>query len=234
MNKKDVFGQALYDFYRFGRTEPLLLHTSYQDIEEMPLDVFFRDNSQLPELEQIALALCDGNVLDVGAGAGSHALELQQKNMEVTALDHSKLACQVITSRGVNRVINADFFGLENSDIKYDTLLFLMNGIGLSGTIQGLEKTLQIARKILYPGGQIIFDSSDISYLYDDYGVKKPAHYPGIIEYQYEYKNEMGVPFEWLYIDQEELIKVADKEKWLIQIVYEDENSQYLARMSML
>ena len=229
--ERDVYGEALYDYYKLQTLkDPLLLHSSYGDIEEMPVDIFFRDETDFPELEQIALALCDGKVLDVGAGVGSHALYLQAKNFEVTALEQSAAACSIMQQRGVTHILEQDFFRLGEGS--YDTLLFLMNGIGLSGSLDGLRNLLRHSKSLLSDRGQLLFDSSDISYLYEEYRIPKPeTHYLGQIEFQYEYKGNMGKPFRWLYIDQQELIKIAHEEGWVVQILFEDENDQYLVRM---
>lgn len=228
--ERDVYGEALYDFHVLGELkDPLLLHSSYGDIEEMPIDIFFRDADDFPELEHIALALCDGHVLDVGAGVGSHALYLQEKGFQVAALEMSASACSIMKKRGVQQVIKQDFFALQEGN--YDTLLFLMNGIGLAGTITGLRELLRHSKKLLSDKGQLLFDSSNIAYLYEEYRIPKPEHYLGEIHFQYEYKGNLGKPFPWLYIDQQELIKIAHEEDWVVQILFEDDNDQYLVRM---
>jgi len=228
--ERDVYGEALYDFHVLGELkDKLLLHSSYGDIEEMPIEVFFRDETDFPELEHIALALCDGDVLDVGAGVGSHALYLQDKGFQVDALEISESACSIMKQRGVQNTLRNDFFTLQKGN--YDTLLFLMNGIGLAGTVTGLRELLRHSKKLLSDKGQLLFDSSDISYLYEEYRIPKPEHYLGEIRFQYEYKGILGKPFRWLYIDQRELIKIAHEEGWVVQILFEDDNDQYLARM---
>lgn len=225
-----MYGEALYDYLALGELgEPLLLHSSYGDIEEMPVEVFYRDADDFPELEHIALALCDGKVLDVGAGVGSHALFLQEKGFDVTALEISATACDIMAKRGVQHLLHEDFFELKEQ--RYDTLLFLMNGIGLAGSVEGFRDLLRYSKNLLTERGQLIFDSSDISYLYEEYRIAKPSHYLGQIKYQYEYKGHKGKPFDWLYIDQTELIRIAREENWVVQILFEDENDQYLVRM---
>src|SRR5690606_17091295 len=203
----DVYGQALDEFHRTGRlSRPLLLHSGYGDIEEMPIDIFFREEDEFPELELIALALCDGKTLDVGAGAGCHSLYLQEQGMDVTALEISPKACEIMKLRGVKTVIQEDIFSYDKD--KYDTLLFLMNGIGLAESIEGLKRLFNHCKTLLNLGGQLLFDSSDIAYYYED-GTEKPIdHYYGEIQFQYEYKGQKGQPFGWIYIDQNELIKI--------------------------
>lgn len=227
---RDVYGEALAEYFEKEElTVPLLLHSTYGDIEEMPVEVFFRDAEDFPELEFIALSLCDGKVLDVGAGVGAHALYLQEKNFDVVALEISKTACNIMQQRGVQKIVQQDFFALANQE--FDTLLFLMNGIGLAGTIDGFRKLLVHSKTLLSEKGQLLFDSSDISYLYDEYRIQRPEYYFGEIGYQYEFNGVKGEPFKWLYLDQETLIKVAHEEGWVVQILFEDENDQYLVRM---
>lgn len=228
--ERDVYGEALYDFHKLQEIKDhLLLHSSYGDIEEMPVEVFFRGDADFPELEHIALALCDGHVLDVGAGGGSHALYLQNKGFQVDALEISKAACSIMKQRGVQHIVQEDFFAMQEGS--YDTLLFLMNGIGIAGTIAGLRELLRHSKNLLSDKGQLLFDSSDISYLYDEYRIPKPEHYLGEIRFQYEYKGSFDQPFQWLYIDQQELIKIAHEEGWVVQVLFEDDHDQYLVRM---
>jgi len=229
-NFRDVYGEALLQFHQDGDLKnPLLLHSTYGDIEEMPIEVFFRSAEDFPELEFIALSLCDGKVLDVGAGVGSHALYLQEKGFDVTALEISSAACNIMQERGVQQILQQDFFQLK--DQQYDTLLFLMNGIGLAKSVDGFRQLLTYAKTLLSENGQLLFDSSDISYLYDEYKINRPSYYFGEIGYQYEFNGIKGEPFNWLYLDQETLIKIAHEEAWVVQVLYEDENDQYLVRM---
>ncbi|WP_160068980.1 class I SAM-dependent methyltransferase [Sphingobacterium bovisgrunnientis] len=227
---RDVYGEALAEYFEKEElSSPLLLHSTYGDIEEMPVEVFFRDSEDFPELEFIALSLCDGKVLDVGAGVGAHALYLQEKKFDVTALEISQTACNIMQQRGVQKIVQQDFFDL--ADQQYDTLLFLMNGIGLAGSLDGFRELLAHSKKLLSEKGQLLFDSSDISYLYDEYRIQRPEYYFGEIGYQYEFNGVKGEPFKWLYLDQKTLIKVAHEEGWVVQILFEDENDQFLVRM---
>lgn len=227
---RDIYGEALSLFQQEGKLDsPLLLHSTYGDIEEMPIEVFFRTEEDFPELEFIALSLCDGKVLDVGAGVGSHALYLQEKGFDVTALEISSPACNVMSERGVHQIVTDSFWSYNAS--KYDTLLFLMNGIGIAEDLDGFRRLLTHAKTMLTANGQLLFDSSDISYLYEEYRIPRPDYYFGEIGYQYEFRGNKGVPFRWLYLDQSTLIRIAHEEKWVVQILYEDDNDQYLVRM---
>lgn len=224
----DIYGKALFDFHTTGKAEILWLHNSYDEPEEMPVEVFFRTQQDMPEIELKAMQLCKGKVLDVGAGVGSHAVILDQ-TFDVTAIDISETATQIMKERGVKNPVRQDFFKVEE---KFDTVLFMMNGIGLVGTLQGLENLLQSAKHLLHPKGQLLFDSSDISYLYEDMPMPKD-HYFGEISYCYEYQKQKGTWFNWLYIDPATLKQLSKQHGWNCKIVYVDENDQYLAQLTL-
>ena len=247
---KDVLGEALSDYYQHGAAAKLWVHNKYGPKEEMRVAVYFRDADKMPELEWIALQHCKGRVLDIGAGAGSHSLVLQQMGLDVTALDLSPGAASVMEQRGVKKILRQDFFELSPGDLAtagtgvpanhdrgigagvgtFDTLLLMMNGIGLAGTLDGLRRFLGQARKIMAPGATLIFDSSDLAYMYDG---KVPAGLPeyyGEILYQYGYRRQRSDWFKWLFIDRKTLTSLAAEEGWRTELLFEDESDQYLVK----
>ncbi len=227
----DLHGQALLDYCNRAPYKKLWIHNSYGPKEEMPVSHYFRGEAAMPLLEQIALRKCTGKVLDIGAGAGSHALLLQQKGLAVTALEISPKAAEVMQKRGVKEVVVHDVYTYALH--RYNTLLLLMNGIGLTGTLAGLRRFLQQTKTLLLPRGQIIFDSSDVAYLYNG---DPPANgeYYGEISYQYEYKKQKTEWFKWLYVDQQTMQTIAATEGFAMEVLFEDEFDQYLARLMLL
>ncbi len=227
----DVIGQAIYDYHFRLSPGKLLIHNELGKPDEMPVEIYFREEKDMPEMEIMALELCQGKVLDIGAGAGSHALFLQDRDADITALEISPLASGVMRNRGVNKIITTNIF--EYSAQQYNTLLLLMNGIGLSATLDGIRKFLQHAKSLLLPGGQLIFDSSDVAYLYKKH--KPPTkRYYGEIHFRYEYKKQKTPWFSWLYIDQKNLKAIAKSEGFSMEVLMVDENDQYLARLMCL
>lgn len=224
----DLFGQVLRDFFNKNQNSTLWIHNNYGEPEEMPVEVFFRDKDTMPQLELFALSLCKGKILDIGAGVGSHALILQDRGLEISALEISPIACQIMELRGVKNVINQNVMDYQAE--KFDTILLLMNGIGLNEDLNGLKAFLNQAKQLINPGGQLLFDSSDITYLYEDIPLPTGKYY-GELSYQYEYKKQKDDWFKWLYIDQETLIKIAKEQGWQTEILFEDEMDQYLARL---
>lgn len=226
----DVFGEALKDQFTKPPSETLWVHNSYDEPEEMPVDIYFRDESEMPDLELKALELCRGKVLDVGAGVGSHALVLQSRGFDVTGMDISASAVDIMTQRGLKKAVEGNI--LKYKEDTFDTLLFMMNGIGLTGTIKGLTTFLKDVKSLLNPDGQLIFDSSDLSYLYQEVAFPLSGYY-GEVSFRYEYKSIKGSWFKWIYVDQQTLKSLAEKQGWKVEIVFEDDQDQYLARLSL-
>ena len=228
--ENDLCGKALYDYYLGNQKDDLLINTSYGDVEEMPAEVFFRDFEDFPVIEALAIEQCKGKVLDVGAGTGCHSLILQDKGLNVTPIDISPFCVKIMQDRGIEQVKQKDFFEVTHE--KYDTLLFLMNGLGLVGKIKNLSRFLRHCANLLNPQGQIIVDSSDVNYLIEEFNIQPDGKYIGEIAYQYVYENKKGPWFDWLYLEKALLQQFAEQEGWLFNLLYEDETAQYLAVLS--
>lgn len=225
----DVYGLALKDYFEGKYEQPLWLRNSYGEPEEMPVEVFFRTKEEMPEIELLALDECRGKILDIGAGVGSHVLVLQSMGHDVTALEISEEACSIMKKRGIRKIANENFFTFKEG--KFDTLLLLMNGIGLCMNLEGLEKFLLHAKTLLNNGGCLLFDSSDIAYLYED-GVRPLSKYYGEIAYQYYYKEISGEWFSWLYVDPDTLREVSKRMEWNCEILIKEDTDQYLAKLT--
>ena len=221
---KDLHGKAILDYYKNQLKNDLLIDTSYGSQEIMPVEVFFRDEMDFTTLEHLALIECKGKVLDLGAGAGATALVLQSRGYQVTALENSPGCVQVMKKSGVKEVVETNFFKHTG---KYDTILLLMNGMGLAGKLNGVANLLEKCKTLLTPDGQLLVDSSDIQYLYED---KLPEDkYYGEVSYRYRYGKEIGHWFDWVYVDHHKLQDIAHSVGMSVEILFTDENDQYLA-----
>ena len=226
----DVFGEALKDQFIKPPADILWVHNSYDEPEEMPVEIYFRNEAEMPELELEALKQCKGKVLDVGAGVGSHALVLQKRGFDVTGMDISPAAVTIMKQRGLKKAVEGNI--LEYKGGKYNTLLFMMNGIGLTGSLAGLKVFLKAVKGLLNPGGQLIFDSSDLMYLYQEIAFPQRGYY-GEVSFRYEYKSVKGNWFKWVYVDKKTLKDLAAETGWNAEVIFEDEQDQYLARLTL-
>ena len=231
---KDLFGQAILDYQTQNAPEDLVTETNISEADEMSVAYLFRTYQDMPKIEKKALQLAKGKILDVGCGAGSHSLYLQQKGFEVTAIDISPKAIQACQLRGVKDARIQHLLELENE--QFDTILLLMNGTGIFGTLAETSKYLQKLKSLLTPNGQIILDSSDIIYMFDQdeegaYMVPATGYY-GELTFNVSYKGQTEDAFPWLYLDYNTLQNAAHANGLQCELLLEGNHFDYLARLT--
>ncbi len=230
---QDPFESAFYDYLNGKESAEITVHCNKGEVEIIPISYFFREYNGMPELEKKALSLTNGKILDIGAGSGIHSLYLQSEGKDITSLDIKPGFVEVMKKRGLKNVILSDIF--DYKDGRYDTLLMLMNGIGFTKNFEGLSAFLKQAKELLVPGGQILLDSSDLLYLYEDedgsYSINLNDNYYGEVEYIIEYEGVKGKPFNWLYIDFDNLAMHAEQAGFKCELIFEDDHFNYLARL---
>ena len=232
---KDLFGKAILDFQTNNSPENIVTETNISEADEMEVSYLFRDFKSMPKLEQKALQLCKGKILDVGCGAGSHSLYLQNKGLAVIAIDISENAIKACKLRGLKNVKVQDVLAVENE--KFDTILLLMNGTGIFKALKDTSKYLQKLKSLLNPNGQILIDSSDIIYMYDeqeDGSFLVPANaYYGELIFTIHYKNQTDEPFPWLYMDYNTLQNAAHANGLNCELIQEGKHFDYLAKLTV-
>ena len=231
---KDPLGVAILEFEKNGFSENITVHSDICDDDVLPVPYLFRTFKQMPELEKQAVKLCKGYVLEVGSGAGCHAQYLKSQNFKTFSIDTSEGAISYLKSKNIP-CENIEF--LNYNATKFDTILILMNGLGLAGKLHKIEAFLLHAKSLLNKNGCIITDSSDIRYLYeDDEGgvwIDLNSKYPGEMEFQMEYKKHKTDWFSWVYIDFETLESICTKIGLKATKIMEDDNFHYLTKIEM-
>ena len=226
-------GRAIAEYHHTKKAEKLRVFSPMFEEDEIPVTTLFRNYEDMPEIERAALNMAKGRTLDVGAGAGCHSLVLQQRGLDVTAIDISPLSVETMKERGIHKAKRQDFFTLEG---KFDTILMLMNGIGIVGSLERMPMFFTQLDKILAPGGVVLCDSSDISYVFEteDGIIELPEDtaYYGELSFQMQYKDTVSKPFPWLYIDADTLKEEAARNGYYAEVVAEGEHYDYLARIS--
>lgn len=233
---KDPMGAAIAEYHRTGRAGTLRVFSSQFDEDEIPVEQLFRTLDEMPAIEQRALAMARGKVLDVGAGSGCHALALQEMGKVVTAIDISELSVEVMRLRGVEDARAIDLYD-EHFVERYDTILLLMNGSGIIGNIAGMERFFYRMKQLLRPGGCIYMDSSDLKYLFEEedgsYLIDVAGDYYGMVDFRMQYKQIKGEAFDWLYIDFDTLAYYAEQYGFCAELVCQGEHYDYLASLKM-
>jgi len=231
----DIFGQAIADYYYNHSPEDIRTETNISKEDILPTAYLFRKYKEMPPIEQQALQECRGKILDVGCAAGSHSLYLQNKGLPVHAIDISKKSIQICSLRGLQHAYHTSL--LEWNKEKYDTILLMMNGTGIFETFEKVPTYLQHLKTLLVPNGQILIDSSDIKYMYDQeeldalYMFKV---YYGELEFIVHYKNYSSSPFPWLYLDPNTFKKIAEYNGFDFEIIKKGKHYDYLARLTVI
>lgn len=227
-------GAAILDYQTSGKAGSLRVLSSMFEEDEMPVKHLFRKFEDMPKLEQKALTLARGKVLDVGAGAGCHALTLLEKGVDVKAIDISPLSCDAMRLRGIKNVECINLFDIHLSET-FDTILLLMNGTGIAGKIENLPILFNRLKALLNKDGQILIDSSDLKYIYENedgsFDINLNGAYYGEVDFQMIYKNIKGDYFDWLYVDFPLLKSIAENCGLHGELVAEGEHYDYLARI---
>ena len=227
----DPLGAAVSDYLSNTHRPFIEVESNIFENEEIPVEYLFRSFEWMPPKEQRALSLARGRILDVGAGSGIHALALQQLNKDVVALDLSEKCCDAMKKRGVIQVIHQDFFNYADTE-KFDTILLLMNGFGIAGTLDHLDVFLKHCKSLLKPGGMIIGESADILYMFEEedgsVNIDLNGSYYGELQYRMHYKDQTGDWFPWLYISSDLLSDYAEKAGLQIVDLIEGTDSDYI------
>ncbi|WP_290696459.1 methyltransferase domain-containing protein [Lacinutrix sp.] len=229
---KDIFGKALLDFYNGNTSEDIITCTNISGDDVLPLSYLFRSYTYMPKLEQKALEMAKGNLLDVGCGAGSHSLYLQEKGFNIKAIDSSKGAIETCKKRGV---LNTELLPLLEEKETFDTILLLMNGTGIFQTLKDVPKYLTHLKSLLNKNGQILIDSSDIKYMYEEkdggFWQDLNSTYYGELDYFLSYKGENELPMKWLYLDFKTLQIACTSIGLQCEEIMKGEHFDYLARI---
>ena len=230
-----LFGQALLDYHKGDHEAAITLLRDDGHRTPQLIKIFFREVQEYP-LEKIALDLSYGRVLDVGAGSGLHSLFLQDKGLNVTSIDISPEAVQVMRERGVVNVHLAEIMSFEEG--QYDTILMMGNNIGLAETVDGLSQFLQHISNLLNHGGQVLLTSMDDRFSDDVIGIKygeqnlESGRYFGEIRMKVIYKGMEGPVFGWMRIDPETLSEYALSAKLKCEVIKQHDDGGYLARLT--
>lgn len=228
-------GQAILDYRTTGKANRLRVLSSLFEDDEIPVEHLFRPYEEMPVIEREAICQSRGRVLDIGAGAGCHSLVLQERGLQVTALDYSEKSCEAMRLAGLTDVRCLDILNCEISD-RYDTILLLMNGTGIAGTPERLPMMLTRVGDLLAEGGQILIDSSDLKYLYENedgsFDIDLMGPYYGQVDYRMVYGRIRGEVFDWLYADFGLLTAAAEEAGLSCTLVREGDHYDYLARLT--
>lgn len=192
------------------------------------------------ELDTLALSRCKGRVLDIGAGCGRYALELQRREIDVVALDRSAGFIEILDELGVEQRVHSDIYDYTGEE--FDTLLLLDHTAGIAESPDGLVALLEHLHTLTRPGGELLIDGI---------GAYERAFYPElpfteerieeflqdiepyfpISTTHYEYASDMGESFSWIYPGESLLAACAARTGWTFELLIDPELNYFLASL---
>ncbi|AGZ38446.1 class I SAM-dependent methyltransferase [Actinoplanes friuliensis] len=249
----DVFGDLVRDAYAVrtgigprplagGRVPRPVIEIIERDdglINGAPADHYLAEPDEWQPHDHRALRLVRGAVLDIGAGAGRTALELQKRGMAVTGLDTSAGAIEVARKRGLRDTVLNTVDAYARSTARYDTFLLLGNNLGL---IEGPERApafLAALAELARPGARIIAQGTD------PYGTTDPVHVAyhqrnrdrgrlgGQLRLRLRYRLLATDWFDYLNCSVDELEQLLAGSPWRLNSVDTADRPYYLAVMEL-
>ena len=232
----DAYGMELMAIHRGDEEYEIIERDDgYIDVAD-GLGTYFAGFTDWPEIEQEAFGFVRGRVLDVGAGAGRHALYLQQCGCRVTAIDNSLLAVQVCHERGLDdaRVVAIEDIASLQPET-FDTILMLGNNFGLFGNARTARRLLRTMGKITNASARIVAETMD------PLKTANPCHLayhernrtrgrmPGQVRIRVRFRDVVGPWIHYLFVGEKELAEILEGTGWEIERVIRDETPQYVA-----
>jgi len=221
---------ALRDHHRTGRPRRVRATRSDGVSFDIETEEYFTLDGSLADLDQLALDRCRGRVLDVGAGAGRHALALQGMGREVVAIDLSPICVSLCQERGVRDARTFDVMTIDSEEQcgRFDSIFFGMQTIGVAGGVVPLEKLLRRLQNCLEPGGALIVDSRALREAWEgDESDASPSR--GEIVLSTRYRGWRGEHFPWVYLAEADLTDVAARAGFEMETLGSVESGEYLA-----
>jgi SAM-dependent methyltransferase len=234
----DAYGAELWDYFKTKEDKREIVERDDKFIDGTRDgyggDVYFSEYKDWPSIEKKAIEYVRGRVLDVGCGAGRHALYLQKKGLQVTGIDASPLAIKICKLRGLRktRVLSFDHVDKfrENS---FDTIIFMGNNFGLFGGFQKAKKQLRKLHRITSRDARIVTTTTD------PYKTHNPIHLryqrlnrrrgrmPGQLRIRIRHEDIIGAWFDYLLASRDEVKKIVAGTGWKIRTFIEHKESRF-------
>jgi SAM-dependent methyltransferase len=232
---QDAYGHELLD-HLAGRTAYEIMERDDGFVSVGPGPrLYFSMYEDWQPSEKEAMRFVRGRVLDIGCGAGRHALYLQSQAHDVLAIDISPGAIEVCLMRGVRAAMNLSVTGLSRRLGEFDTILMLGANFGLCATPARARWLLRRFHRATAPGGRLLAASID------PHQTDAPEHLvyhrnnvargrlPGQLRLRVRYRKYATPWHGLLLVSPEEMATILDGTGWRISRLLEDGGAPYVA-----
>lgn len=197
---------------------------------------YFSEYKDWSPLEQQAITFASGRVLDIGCGAGRHALYLQEKGFDATGIDNSPGAIKVCKQRGLKKAIVRSIAAADKfkSD-SFETILMMGNNFGLFGSAENAKSTLKKLFRITSSDGLIVaanlnpYKTDDPDHLSYHRFNKRRGRMPGQIRMRVRFRKAIGEWFDYLFVSPDEITEIVDETDWQVEKFIAAEAANYVA-----
>jgi SAM-dependent methyltransferase len=236
-SNQDAYGQQLLAQYhsQTPRAEIIERDDNYIDTGSEP-GTYFTEYQDWSALEQRVIELVKGRVLDIGCGAGRHALYLQQKGFDVTGIDNSPGAIKVCKLRGLKKAFVRPIADVDKfKPNSFDTIIMLGNNFGLFGSAEEAKTILAKMSRITAPEAQIIagtrnpYKTDDPEHLEYHKLNRRRGRMPGQIRMRVRFGKAVGEWFDYLFVSPEEMESTVADTDWQIREFIASEEANYFA-----
>lgn len=236
-NSQDAYGQQLLAQYNSQNKTAEIIERDDNYIETgSSAGQYFTEYRQWSPIEKKAIKMAEGRVLDVGCGAGRHALFLQEKGFDVTGIDNSPGAIKVCKLRGLKKAFVRSIEEVDKfKPVSFDTILMMGNNFGLFGSREKARTILKIFSRITAPEAQIIAgtlnpyktDNPDhLQYLKLN---KRRGRMAGQIRMRIRFGRAVGEWFDYLFVSPAEMEMILQDTDWQLKQLIESESANYFA-----
>lgn len=224
LKEKDAFGSAIRDFHE-GKADHYFVEREDGYLFQESLKMYFAEYPDWADLEQRMTKHVGGRILDIGCGAGRHALYLQARNFDVTAIDKSPIAIETAKKRGVKEAhaVSIEAFIKSPSFGLFDTIIMMGHNLGLLRSFEEGRALLSALYKVTAADAQIIGTNRDpFKTVGEDHleycaSNRLKGRMFGQMRFRSRHRNILGDWFDYLFLSEEELKKICEGTGWHLE-----------------
>ena len=232
---KETFGRELSDGLH-GRADSEIVERDDGYIDSSwALKTYFSSYKDWPPHQKKAMKLVRGRVLDIGCGAGRHAIYLQRKGFRVTGVDQSAFVIKVAKRRGLKDGRRIAIAELDRKAGGFDTIIMMGNNFGLFGNCRRAKSLLRRFLSFTSDKARIVAECVD------PYATDFPLHLAyhrrnrrrgrmgGQLRIRIRYQDRATPWFDYLFVSRDELREILRGTGWEIRRVIGSRRAAYVA-----
>ena len=241
-DNQDAYGHLIADYYD-GKTDALeIVEREDGFITASPVhpQIYFAEYPDWPAHQQCALASATGRVLDIGSGAGRHALYLQARGHEVLGIDNSPLAIQLCRRRGLQQAEVLPITRVSAALGLFDTVLLMGSNFGLCGTFKRARWLLKRFGSLTPATGTIIaetrdpYATADADHLAYHQWNRERGRMGGQIRIRVRYRQYATPWFDYLFVSKSEMAEILHGTGWTVERYLDGDSPVYIVILKKL